>query len=143
MTYSLWRGTECLGEVVAELPSDQAVVFGLFRPSPAFADIGHLMQTRLPIEGQPVHLTRFGASTGPGPTPLRRMSPEEAAGLPPEAQLVLRDGDGDVVRADMISLMSDNIPAGHGPFPDLCRLHGVRDVAWLLGAHRLPEQKAE
>jgi hypothetical protein len=59
---------------VAELPADQAVVFGLFRLSLAF---------------------------------------------------------------------TDRILAGDGPFPDLCRLHGLRDVAWLLSAHRIPEWEAQ
>ena len=44
MTFTLWRGTECLGKVVAEFPANSALVYGLFLLTSAFTDIGSLMQ---------------------------------------------------------------------------------------------------
>lgn len=140
MACSLWRGTECLGEVVAEVSSDRAVVYGLFRPFPTFTDIGHLMQTRLPIAGRPVVLSRFDGSVGPGPTALRPMAPEEAAGLPREAQLILLDDAGEALDVDVLALhpnhLSDDFLASTGPYADLCRQHGFRETVWLLSAFR-------
>jgi hypothetical protein len=133
---TLWRGADLLGEVVASLPvTDPAAIHGLFRPTAAFADIGRLLQARVPLypDGL-VFLSRFEGPPDPGPKPLRQMSPEEAKGLPVDEQLVLRDATGRVLPMDLISLNPYDIPEEPGPMPDLCRRHGLAGVAWLLGA---------
>ena len=139
MTYvpplTLWRGSELLGEIVADLPiSEPGAVYGLFRPTAAFTDIGRLMQTRERIADRaPVYLTRFTGNE-PQTTNLRQMTEEEARGLPIDSQMVVRDGSGRDLAMDTITIHPEEIPEGSGPWPDLCRQHGCVGRAWLLVA---------
>ncbi len=140
---TLWRGGLNLGEVVAHLPgSRKGEVFGLFRPTSAFQDIGKLMQHRVEqLPGTPVFISRFEGPPIPGPVNLRALSDKEAAGLPIDAQLLLRDGDGNTVDTSLIGLDHYDIPELAGPMPDLCRQHGFEKRAWLLSATlRRPEE---
>ena len=143
MTFSLWRDNERLGDVVARFPNEPPHgVYGLFRPTSALADIGHLMQSRVALlPGSPVFLSRFTGKPNPGPVDLQLLSPDEARGIPPDQQLVLRDDDGQPVDVDTISIDPLEVSPEPGELPDLCRACGFDERAWLLGAFRHPRSQ--
>jgi len=134
MHHTLWQGDTLLGEVVFELPSPAGSLAGLFRPTPDFSHIEHLMQTRIVhAPGQPVIRLR-PVPAKKGGTPLTRLSVEEGQGLPKSEQWILKDRSGQEVATVLVSLMDEDVYPGAGPMPDACRAHGFRERVWILAA---------
>jgi hypothetical protein len=148
VNYTLWRNGELLGRMMVPFPThDPDGIFGMLHPTPAYADISVLMQTRYPhLPHAPTvqhrfPLTSYDEAPSHGPhtsVELSQLTTGEARGVAPEAILELHDADGRTVLMDVITVSNIPLPPGEpqGEMFDLCASLGVAFSAWMLAAHR-------
>jgi hypothetical protein len=148
---SLWRNGIRLGDLIppAKFSGDPGAISGVLRPTPAFAGIEPMIQSRMTtlpsaptfqgvIERQvlePAH----GSGNNPVPRKvakeLQPLSEEEARGVPPEKLLEIRDDDGRTLQCDFISLTCLDVPPDELEEVEKHLGPGTREV-WMVMAHR-------
>lgn len=166
MTFTLWRGAELLGELLVEpgwegasdlsKPEHPSLTAYLIRrrdatPCPA------LMQYHIPFLPGAVHQTLLDVEVNGGASAggvrghgeakvvrLRRMTPEEAVGVPRERQLAIHDDTGKACVPTLLLVR----PLPFFPGADTTKLRGAARRAfadgelWLVAAHFAPAEGA-
>lgn len=147
MTYTLWRADRLLGHVHSSFPSaDPDLISGMLHPTPAYADIAPVMQTRVAgFSGAPVFQTPLEATSRSrrpsrpnNRVRLRALDPTEARGVAPESILELRGEDGEVVASGQLAIQ--RIPLApdeeRGEIAAACAARGLAFSPWMLTARR-------
>jgi hypothetical protein len=124
-SYTLWRGDTLLGHFTEQQPvtrhGARVGAAGLLESTDAFAGFAPMMQTRVrlfpgaPIFQSPMPVIDFNRAgerrpEASGPVPIREMRADEARGVPVEEVLVIRNGSGNVVDADVVSVWCTVFP---------------------------------
>ena len=146
MEFSLWRGDHALGQIHLREPFADEQVAGVLLLEPGAQDLQGMMQTRLattpggPVFQSPIEpdivaerLSRPSNSRS-GPVALRRLSEEEAQGVPREGQLRIRDQDGAELSTRLIMLQETRL-SPDAPMRDIAKLPQgavVRGSVWSV-----------
>ena len=136
--YTLWRGGVLLGRVRVPFPtSSPGLLAGMLEIESAFSDVDEIMQSWPPFPGSPVFASRKSeVRRGSGAVALRELTPEDAAGIPPDRILEVRDQHGQPVVTDLIGidLLPDELMA-QGELFDICVKREIPISRWSLVAH--------
>jgi hypothetical protein len=108
---------------------------GILEPTDAFVGITSVMQTRARIfPGQPFFQhpmepfvmgpTSERRRQNPGPQALKRLSEDEARGVPAELIFQVRDANGAAVDARLVTVQLYTLPGGFDP-PASYAVHGL------------------
>ncbi|HET9982141.1 MAG TPA: hypothetical protein VFQ38_01075 [Longimicrobiales bacterium] len=147
MTYTLWRADRLLGHVHIAFPStDPDLIAGILHPTPDYADIAPVMQTRVAIAaGAPVFRTPLEATSRSGRpsrsnhrVALRAPDPTEAQGVAPESILELRGEHGEVVASGPMAIQRIPLAPGEarGEIAAACAARGLAFSPWMVTARR-------
>jgi hypothetical protein len=137
--YSLWRGGRLLGRIDLVFPSKSpGLVAGMLSPSPAYEDIGPVIQLRMDhLPGRPV-LQTVGSEIRPGrprePMPLRKLSAEEAAGIAPDRVLELRGEDDQPLALEVLWIERVDARENRGAVRTACEELGIEFSPWYVSA---------
>jgi hypothetical protein len=148
---SLWRNGIRLGDIFVpgKASSDPAAISGMLRPTPAFAGIEPMVQSRMP------HVTRRADVPGcdrafhlrdrprlrqqPEAQALEKellpMSEEEVRGVPPEKLLEIRDDEGRTVQCNFLVLSCFVVPPDELEEAEKHLGPGTREVWMVMASH--------
>lgn len=138
MTYALWRDGQHLGDIALALPAtNPASVAGVFLPTAAFAEPSPIMHVVVDHGAtQPVLQGPLTHEPSSGPAAIHPLSTEQAAGIPAERRLELRDERGRALPWRLIML--DRLPSppqGEAdPMEVACRTAGIEYSGWYVHA---------
>jgi hypothetical protein len=145
---TLWRGEQLLGEIHLRTPLAAGTLDGVLLPAAGPPRLASLWQVRVPppfgevVMEHPLEPDvvaergRRDQRATPGPVALTPVGPDEAAGLPPERQLQVRDDAGAALPVTLVMLL-EHRPDRAAPSRELAALPPralVGGSVWLVTA---------